>query len=173
MFALLGPCAILAAILFPVFAQARLAAKRTAAISNLKQISTSAIMYSADNDGHFPIAEHWESQLQKYVGGESVYYDPSSDEPKVKAFAMNSSASMAKSDWIEDPINFAMFFTTALQRPSAQGQLESVRINGGRGLIGFADGSVKATTNETLPSLIWDVTVPEEDSETEPVDPSS
>ena len=42
--------AILAAILFPVFAQAKMAAKQAAGISNQKQLLTSSIMYQADND---------------------------------------------------------------------------------------------------------------------------
>ena len=42
--------AILAAILFPVFAQAKLSAKKTASLSNVKQIGLAAIMYSADYD---------------------------------------------------------------------------------------------------------------------------
>ena len=46
--------AILAAILFPVFAQAKLAAKKTADLSNVKQISLGAIMYSGDADDYFP-----------------------------------------------------------------------------------------------------------------------
>ncbi|HWD39515.1 MAG TPA: prepilin-type N-terminal cleavage/methylation domain-containing protein [Fimbriimonas sp.] len=46
--------AILAAILFPVFAQAKLAAKKTADLSNLKQIGLGAIMYSGDYDDEFP-----------------------------------------------------------------------------------------------------------------------
>jgi len=42
--------AILAAILFPVFAQAKLAAKKTSDLSNLKQLGTASIMYGTDND---------------------------------------------------------------------------------------------------------------------------
>ncbi len=42
--------AILAAILFPVFAQAKLAAKTTASLSNLKQVATGNMMYYADYD---------------------------------------------------------------------------------------------------------------------------
>lgn len=48
--------AILAAILFPVFAQAKLAAKKTQAISNLKQIGTSANIYMTDYDDNTPMA---------------------------------------------------------------------------------------------------------------------
>ena len=42
--------AILAAILFPVFAQAKAAAKKTQALNNLKQIGTAWLMYAADYD---------------------------------------------------------------------------------------------------------------------------
>ncbi len=42
--------AILAAILFPVFAQAKLAAKKTADLSNLKQLGVSTKIYLADYD---------------------------------------------------------------------------------------------------------------------------
>jgi prepilin-type N-terminal cleavage/methylation domain-containing protein/prepilin-type processing-associated H-X9-DG protein len=42
--------AILAAILFPVFAQAKDAAKKTQSISNVKQIGTATMLYSADYD---------------------------------------------------------------------------------------------------------------------------
>ena len=45
--------AILAAILFPVFAQAREAAKSTTCISNMKQLGLGHAMYTADNEGTF------------------------------------------------------------------------------------------------------------------------
>jgi len=47
--------AILAAILFPVFAQAKAAAKTTADLSNLKELDLANIMYSNDYDDGFPI----------------------------------------------------------------------------------------------------------------------
>ena len=46
--------AILAAILFPVFAQAKLAAKKTTSLSNLKQLGTSAQIYLGDSDDVYP-----------------------------------------------------------------------------------------------------------------------
>jgi len=46
--------AILAAILFPVFAQAKLAAKRTADLSNVKQIATAVHIYCTDFDDTTP-----------------------------------------------------------------------------------------------------------------------
>lgn len=45
--------AILAAILFPVFAQAKLAAKKTVALSNAKNLATAEQIYQADYDDAF------------------------------------------------------------------------------------------------------------------------
>jgi prepilin-type N-terminal cleavage/methylation domain-containing protein len=42
--------AILAAILFPVFAQAKAAAKKTSCLSNMKQIGIGVVMYATDYD---------------------------------------------------------------------------------------------------------------------------
>ena len=46
--------AILAAILFPVFARAKEAAKRTACLSNVRQIATAFLMYGTDEDDRLP-----------------------------------------------------------------------------------------------------------------------
>jgi len=46
--------AILAAILFPVFAQAKMAAKKTAALSNIKQLALATVMYANDADDTLP-----------------------------------------------------------------------------------------------------------------------
>ena len=46
--------AILAAILFPVFAQAREKARQITCASNLKQIATAMHMYSQDFDERIP-----------------------------------------------------------------------------------------------------------------------
>lgn len=48
--------AILAAILFPVFARAREAARRTACLSNIKQLALANLMYAADWDQWFCIS---------------------------------------------------------------------------------------------------------------------
>jgi len=44
--------AILAAILFPVFAQAKAAAQKTSCLSNVKQIGTAFVLYSNDYDDY-------------------------------------------------------------------------------------------------------------------------
>ena len=56
--------AILAAILFPVFAQAREKARQSSCMSNLKQVAISLNMYTQDYDEKFPLAHvegRWEN----------------------------------------------------------------------------------------------------------------
>src|SRR5438067_10718291 len=53
--------AILAAILFPVFAQARSKARQISGTSNAKQVSLSILMYAQDYDETFPRAG-WDCQ---------------------------------------------------------------------------------------------------------------
>ena len=45
---------LLAAILFPVFSQAKLSAQKTTDLSNTRQIGLAAILYESDSDDNFP-----------------------------------------------------------------------------------------------------------------------
>lgn len=78
--------AILAAILFPVFAQARTAAKKTQDLSNLRQIGIAFLMYSTDNDDRLPLTtftggvrtpkNSWVIQTQPYVKSFGFFRSP-------------------------------------------------------------------------------------------------
>ncbi len=83
--------AILASILFPVFAQAREKARQTACLSNLKQLSHAMLMYADDSDDMFPpvIARpsrqdknlflmSWLHLLEPYTKNRGVFVCPSS-----------------------------------------------------------------------------------------------
>ncbi len=73
--------AILAAILFPVFAQAKNAAKKTADLSNAKQIGLAVMQYNTDSDGVYPYGWYgttwWQtlpaSQGESYKWMDAVY----------------------------------------------------------------------------------------------------
>src|SRR6188474_2982389 len=65
--------AILAAILFPVFAQARDAARKTTCVSNLKQIGLALNMYVQDYDETLCAVTHADSCRQpNTTGGNTV-----------------------------------------------------------------------------------------------------
>jgi prepilin-type N-terminal cleavage/methylation domain-containing protein/prepilin-type processing-associated H-X9-DG protein len=88
--------AILAAILFPVFAQAKLSAKKSSSLSNVKQIGLSAQIYQADYDDYFVLesngdlgpgtslatqlqagtAQTWVLLLQPYMKNMQILVDP-------------------------------------------------------------------------------------------------
>lgn len=76
--------AILAAILFPVFAQARAKARQTACLSNTKQMGTAMMMYVQDYDEAFPqswtpiVPQRWMSKIDPYVKNIQVNNCPDS-----------------------------------------------------------------------------------------------
>ena len=59
--------AILAAILFPVFAQARESARTSSCLSNMKQIGTATMMYMQDHDETYPDQRDAKGRLQDGV----------------------------------------------------------------------------------------------------------
>jgi len=82
--------AILAAILFPVFAQAREKARQASCASNLKQLAMGVLMYCQDNDErtprHCPCCPNppgsrahpcWAGQIMPYVKNTQIYKCPS------------------------------------------------------------------------------------------------
>lgn len=61
--------AILSAILFPVFARAKLAAKQTAGISNVRQLGFATMVYLGDYDDSYPIGitrGPWDETIENY-----------------------------------------------------------------------------------------------------------
>ncbi len=86
--------AILAAILFPVFAQAKAAAKKTQALSNTKQLGLGYTLYIQDTDGVYyeaaqgmstgsqtPASLIWNGYLQPYMKSTQLALDPAANSP--------------------------------------------------------------------------------------------
>lgn len=80
--------AILASILFPVFGRARENARRSACMSNMKQLGLGFLQYAQDNDEFFPFswksgmayssgAMGWGGRIYSYVRNTDVYRCPS------------------------------------------------------------------------------------------------
>ncbi len=79
--------AILAAILFPVFAQAKMAAKKTSDLNNTKQIGIAMQIYLADFDDTYMPSNHreddfsgnevhWSWMLMPYMKNERIFVSP-------------------------------------------------------------------------------------------------
>jgi prepilin-type N-terminal cleavage/methylation domain-containing protein len=68
--------AILAAILFPVFAKAREKARQTSCLSNVKQIALAMMMYYQDSEAFTPRAV-WMQRIQPYVNNQQIFRCPS------------------------------------------------------------------------------------------------
>lgn len=80
--------AILAAILFPVFAQAREKARQISCVSNGKQMGIGLYMYAQDYDEHLPRVytatngvnngpRDWKDDIQPYIKNRQVFVCPS------------------------------------------------------------------------------------------------
>ncbi|BDI30496.1 hypothetical protein CCAX7_25470 [Capsulimonas corticalis] len=85
--------AILAAILFPVFAKAREKARQTSCASNMKQLGLAVMQYVQDSDETYPSAwgsdvctQTWRQMVYNYVKSADVYRCPSNPAGKDAAW---------------------------------------------------------------------------------------
>jgi prepilin-type N-terminal cleavage/methylation domain-containing protein/prepilin-type processing-associated H-X9-DG protein len=73
--------AILAAILFPVFARARENARRASCQSNLKQVGLGILQYTQDYDERYPLRNNngvsWRQRVQPYIKSTQIFVCPS------------------------------------------------------------------------------------------------
>jgi prepilin-type N-terminal cleavage/methylation domain-containing protein len=67
--------AILASILFPVFARARAQARKIQCTSNVRQLAMAVQMYAQDNGGRYPGAA-WHTALENYAGSQKIFFCP-------------------------------------------------------------------------------------------------
>src|SRR5258708_3751554 len=121
--------AILAAILFPVFAQARESARKISCLSNCKQMGLAAMMYIQDYDEMYPCtswdtpaigtsdndtrnpnyrsAMQWLWRIMPYQKNRQLFVCPSDPNPK-SGFAYGLDGSCADGWGIPTPISYGM-----------------------------------------------------------------
>jgi prepilin-type N-terminal cleavage/methylation domain-containing protein len=129
--------AILAAILFPVFAQAKLAAKKTAAISNQKQQGLSILMYANDYDDMYPRQDGC-TLNDSFVTSFNV--QPAGTDPSPWCNGSMNPGQYAFRDnhyewgkWVQPYIKNTALFTDPVIMPSPTGLSEG-EVDGGYGL---------------------------------------
>ena len=74
--------AILAAILFPVFAQAKAAAKQSVCLSNNKQLGAAMMLYLNDNNDLFPSSVNSDALWMFWIGSYVSKPPKNWDKPK-------------------------------------------------------------------------------------------
>jgi len=77
--------AILASILFPVFAKAREKARQTTCLSQIRQIAIAAQMYDQDNQARYPGSAGWDALLGNYLGNNAQMFTCPSDSSSTGA----------------------------------------------------------------------------------------
>lgn len=75
--------AILAAILFPVFAQAKESSKRTVCLSNLRQLTNCFLMYSNDSD------DIWITTSKEWNTGQNAHLDVNDFQTRLQPYCKN------------------------------------------------------------------------------------
>ena len=116
--------ALLAAILFPVFARARENARRASCQSNMKQLGLGFMQYIQDYDDCYPRGSNntngsgWGGQIYSYVKSTQIYQCPDDRSPVwsstgtpwyVVSYGYNSDIPIPYSDWYNAPTSPGTF----------------------------------------------------------------
>ena len=73
----IGIIAVLASILFPVYARAREGARRSMCASNMAQVGVALNAYAQDYDGRFPVQDNEFGPVYGHIGDIDVLFCPS------------------------------------------------------------------------------------------------
>jgi prepilin-type N-terminal cleavage/methylation domain-containing protein/prepilin-type processing-associated H-X9-DG protein len=121
--------ALLAAILFPVFARAREAARKITCLSNIKQLGAALLMYADNWDEKFPNGVKWESDgteysycvpLLDYVQEKSLFHCPS-DPGGDNAFSYKTAAQCSFSPDYINALGESIVFNQSASIPLGAG----------------------------------------------------
>ena len=109
---------IVAAILFPVFSQARESARATSCLKNERQMALGIRMYAQDYDEQFPMSANWMDATAIYNKDESVFHCPTAGrDAAVYGYAYNSAMKAKQSKDIDDPrTTLLLYDSSTLER---------------------------------------------------------
>lgn len=144
-----GMIAILAAILFPVFAQAREKARQSSCSSNVKQIAQGLLIYAQDNQDRLPPAAAWSDAALSTTRNPGVFRCPSDRGADGAAgnrssYAFNSGQSRGRLAAVASPGQTPMLFESSAGRWNAADPLKSFTVRHMKlGVVGYMDGHVK------------------------------
>jgi hypothetical protein len=150
LFGLLG-CCCLGGIswVFPMGNQ-KWQGKRTATLSNMKQLGTALQIYAADYDDRFPAPEDWGTRISALVRDEWTFKDLTFDPPPYKyGFALHDPVAFKNAELIDSPGRVPLVIQTDYRDLNAHGSLSILpakpRAGEGKDIFCFVDTSVKIT----------------------------
>src|SRR5579884_2814009 len=116
--------AILAAILFPVFAQAREKARATSCLSNMKQVSLGLLMYVQDYDEQFPSGSRYNATTNNMLAsglGWAGTIDPYTKSAQIFKCPDDSTGTVAATSTVPalDPISYSYNYNIATHTADA------------------------------------------------------
>ena len=160
--------AILAAILFPVFQKVRENARRSAALSNCKQLTLAFVQYTQDSDELLPMGgdseyatfnapfTEWQEAIYPFVKSEGVYIDP--DDTQVQNDTINNPTTVMDPDGKAGATSWLMSFNAT----NGPNHTTGLTARTGRGLSEFTAPasfvlliSGKRSNYNTTPPARW------------------
>ncbi len=100
---------ILGAILYPVFDNARMKARDSSCMSNLKQLSLAVSAYTQDYNGKMPIADKWSDAIAPLTNESRVFRCPSARKLDC-GFSFNDKLDQVSLEKITIPSNTPLLF---------------------------------------------------------------
>jgi prepilin-type processing-associated H-X9-DG protein len=148
--------AIMAAILFPVFAKARTKAVQTSCLSNVRQLCTAQLSYAQDWKEAFPQGANWCDATEPYVRNREVYSCPSRGASIGGDYWMSRPVCGVSLDRFKSPSEAGLLFEGSSSRWNGSGGKADVRAphNGGAN-YGFVDGHAKWLRDGSAPDALW------------------
>ncbi len=139
--------AILAAILFPVFAKAREKARQTACINNQKQIVTASLMFAQDHDEMFPTADNFWGSISMDRG---VLICPTAGTKIANGYGMNANLGGVALGEIPSPEQVALVTDALTANNQVMVAGDADKRHSGKAIWGFIDGHVETLTRATI-----------------------
>ncbi len=148
--------AILAAILFPVFARAREKARQTTCTSNQKQIAALVQMYAQDHEESLPSSANIWSVINADPG---VLICPTAGKSQTIGYGYNASISQASVGTFDDPTSVVL--TADAVNTYGDNQIygpDSISMrHSGAAIYSYADGHIAPSNAMFLPTMAQDL----------------
>lgn len=144
-------CVFFAAIMFPVFSQAREKARSTTCMRNLQEMARACTLYAEDHRGQLPPASSWMDAITPYVQEPNKTFRCPSAPRQAFGYAYHSDfsrlpiekarATLAQQPILYDSVNLSRNATDPL---TSLPNLPRHRLGQGHNNVAFIDGNAKS-----------------------------